>query len=927
MPALKFVRAVVLAFASSLALSTPAQVVVSPITAQVFTPGAISAMAVQPDGKVILAGTGEGMPNGIGRFNTDGSTDFSWSPPVFYGGSADRVWIDPAGAVYVGGSFSAVGGVARNRLARLSGTTGALDTTWNPGPNAAVATMAFFNGAIYVGGQFSNIGGQTRAGLAKLSATGSGAADPTWNPGSGGNYLSIVADASGNLYVGGTFTISGALPFTFFNNLVRLGSAGAGAVDQNWNPSPDATVLSLALDGAGGLFVGGTFATIGGQSRSRLAKIPTGGNGAADPTWNPAPNNSPSALALDGSSLYVVGLFTNIGGANRSFIARLAATGTGAADSWNPGANSSVNLVAVSPSSAFVGGAFASAGVNGGGRFGFVALDKVSGSASSLYPRMLAGGVVNAIVRDASGRTVVGGRFQYVGDGTFNTTRPNIARFNPDGTLDNTWSPQVNGTVRALALSLSGLLYVGGDSLTVGGNYRGGVERIPMSGSGGVDSWSPFADGSVHALALDDSGNIYAGGYFGSIGFETASNLARVSTSTGFADAAWKPNPDGVVSALALDGQGNLFAAGSFNAIGALTRQSVAKLSTVGAGSADAAWNANISGPVHALEIDHSGNVFVGGSFTVPAIIGTRRSLVRLSVAGGVLDLGQPLRGRLVLVDRWRFAARDRACLRHRYGDRGFDLDRQCRRSRQRFRDGARWDGQHLRGGRLLVHRQPVTHELCVHIAHGAACGAVDHERELGDVCAAHCGGVCGDDDGLSRTHGVGVGDAADGAELERGNRGDLGHAGRGDGGRVSAHHHGGQWRGAQRHAELHPHGGADGAGEARDHEHHPRQRPGDGGLQCPQRRRPADREQPGDVHLGGQHADRFGPRLADRGDGVEQRVDVHLQGDLHQRPGHEHAVGSGECHAEHVLQPRDVRFRRAVDGDHLGGARGDAHQ
>ncbi|MCJ7548861.1 MAG: PKD domain-containing protein, partial [Anaerolineae bacterium] len=72
--------------------------------------------------------------------------------------------------IVVGGSFTTLGGGARNRIARLN-HDGTLDTTFNPGADGAVYALAVqADGKIVVGGDFTTLGGQTRNRIARLSS-------------------------------------------------------------------------------------------------------------------------------------------------------------------------------------------------------------------------------------------------------------------------------------------------------------------------------------------------------------------------------------------------------------------------------------------------------------------------------------------------------------------------------------------------------------------------------------------------------------------------------------------------------------------------------------------------------------------------------------------------------------------------------------
>ena len=59
------------------------------------------------------------------------------------------------------------------------------------------------------------------------------------------------------------------------NYLARLNSDGS--LDNGWNPAPDGAVGAVWVDAAGTLYVGGSFAHIGGQARAGLARFTANG--------------------------------------------------------------------------------------------------------------------------------------------------------------------------------------------------------------------------------------------------------------------------------------------------------------------------------------------------------------------------------------------------------------------------------------------------------------------------------------------------------------------------------------------------------------------------------------------------------------------------------------------------------------------------
>ena len=86
--------------------------------------GSVQALALQPDGKIVIGGnftsvSGVGR-NRIARLNTDGSLDPAFAPA---GGADDWVLalaLQPDGKVVIGGDFVMVNGVSRSYIARLS---------------------------------------------------------------------------------------------------------------------------------------------------------------------------------------------------------------------------------------------------------------------------------------------------------------------------------------------------------------------------------------------------------------------------------------------------------------------------------------------------------------------------------------------------------------------------------------------------------------------------------------------------------------------------------------------------------------------------------------------------------------------------------------------------------------------------------------
>jgi PKD repeat protein len=76
-------------------------------------------------------------------------------------------------AVYAGGTFSSVNGIARGYIARINASNGSLDTSWSASADTVVDALAVAPDGtkVYAGGRFKNMNGTARYGLALLTGT------------------------------------------------------------------------------------------------------------------------------------------------------------------------------------------------------------------------------------------------------------------------------------------------------------------------------------------------------------------------------------------------------------------------------------------------------------------------------------------------------------------------------------------------------------------------------------------------------------------------------------------------------------------------------------------------------------------------------------------------------------------------------------
>ena len=286
--------------------------------------------------------------------------------------------------IYIGGSFDTVSGQTRNMIARLN-ADGSLDPTWDSPFLSAInqiSTLAIdpVTDELLVGGSFVGMQAQQNGGAVTLGNRTARLDKDS------GTFLGIL-DGIANLNVG---------DFAFdANNIFAAGSNGlfvrkprdGGAVV----PMPAATIavngndlganIEFMLQDGTGLYIGGSFDKVGGQSRSRIAKLKT--DGTLDAWEAPAINSTVNSMALDGDYLYIGGNFTAIHDpeGNPVTFNRLARlhTGTGEVDqSWNPNVSGRVDVINVIGDDVFIGGSFTSVG--GQPRNRLTKVSKIDGS-------------------------------------------------------------------------------------------------------------------------------------------------------------------------------------------------------------------------------------------------------------------------------------------------------------------------------------------------------------------------------------------------------------------------------------------------------------------------------------------------------------------------------------------------------------------
>jgi hypothetical protein len=401
--------------------------------------------------------------------------------------------------------------------------------------------------------------------------------------GANAGIYAMAVDSSGNLYVGGGFTIIGNV---MANGVARWNGSQWSALGSGL----DGTVWAMVLQG-GTLYVSGEFTTAGGNPASNIAQWDGSqwsalGLGMNGPVW---------ALA-EGQDLYAGGSFSTAGGNAAVCIARWDGA------NWLPmgsAANGQVYALAVSGQTLYAAGEDIFIGTNFLDAVPVAQWDGTNWSGVGRFGGVAAGTPYALAV---SGQTLyVGGDFTSILTvETNNLTANYIAEW--DGSDWTAVGLGMNDAVQTLAV-FGGTLYAGGQFTTADGNAANHLAQ--WNGS----QWSPVGsgmNGNVQSLAMS-GGTLYAGGGFTTAGANAAICVAQWNGSD------WLPlglGLNGYPQALAVSGS-TLYAGGTFTMMGTNALNYIAQWNGDGWSALGSGMNSNVD----ALAVSGS-SLYAGGGFT-----------------------------------------------------------------------------------------------------------------------------------------------------------------------------------------------------------------------------------------------------------------------------------------------------------------------
>jgi hypothetical protein len=304
--------ALALSPASAVAVPPPSNAPLSTWQAQ----GRVSALAIS-HGVVYLGGSFTSLfshgtrktitRNHLAAINEATGVPVAWNPNV--NGPVHAIKVIGT-RVYVGGSFTRIGGTVVRNLAAVGRSTGRVVAGFHPSANGDVAALAASTTTLYLGGTFSSVESHARGNLAAV-ALSNGALRTRWTARTNGAVHTVVANTATNrVYIGGHFSkVDGASRLW----LAAVGSK-RGSVFR-WASAPLGQVWSVTLSPQGPLY-----AAVGGHQGGQLDSYhPLTGR----LRWHRFADGDVQTVSVAGSTILAGGHFLNV-----------CATGQGGGSPW-----------------------------------------------------------------------------------------------------------------------------------------------------------------------------------------------------------------------------------------------------------------------------------------------------------------------------------------------------------------------------------------------------------------------------------------------------------------------------------------------------------------------------------------------------------------------------------------------------------------
>ena len=611
--------------------------------------GKIYASCLQPDGKIILAGSFT-MYNGISagrliRLNSDGSYDPTFNTAI---GATTGIVYDMAtqsdGKIIIVGSFIRYANSTVNRIARLF-PNGTLDSSFLTGSGSALnITHAKITDdeKIILTGNFITFNGAPANKIVRLNSNGS--FDSAFNCGTGFNddVNAIALQSDGKIVLGGNFT---AFNDIISNRIIRLNADGTK--DESFQTGSGFSkegVQTLKMDSYGNLMVGGSFTGFYNNSEvNRLVFLNADGTLKSDFDIGSGPASA-SVLCLEfdeEGSWFVGGSFSVFNGQNQGRLAKISSDGEHDIGYLSSGIgfdNSVLNILPLPNQKTIVAGNFS--------KFNGVSVSKITclledGSADASFNTGKSGAnsLVKTTALQSDGKVIIGGNFTRYNDVLNNR----LVRIFSNGEIDNSFNngDGFNAQVYALAIQSDQKIIVAGAFTKYNGSNLNTNRIVRLLPDGSKDNSFNIglgADGTIETILVQPDGKILLGGHFKTFNTQSFSGLVRLN-SDGTIDSGFniRSGFDKYVYAVALQSDQKIIVGGSFLTFDGNSQKRIVRLNSDG--SLDPTFESGTGfskGDVRSILVQPDDRILVGGSFSGTYKNNVSSRLIRLMSTGAI---------------------------------------------------------------------------------------------------------------------------------------------------------------------------------------------------------------------------------------------------------------------------------------------------
>lgn len=551
----------------------------------------VYAFLEQADGKILIGGNFSAVQgvwrSGIARFNQDGTNDTTFNPGS--GTNTRSVYdivLQSDGKFIICGDFTQYNGAPRSGYARIN-PNGTLDYSFtNIGINEypynyyySVQDIEFLNNdKIVIAGNFLKGANPNIKNIMCLNLDGSISSVGFEQSGTTSAIYSMAKQSDGKLLVAGDF-----LGIHHYGNTRILRFNENASVDTTFGfagTSTNEEVHAICAQPDGKILVGGNFTRYNGISSFKLTRLNSDGN--FDTTfsgWQGLTNTQfdstiYSIKVLDDGKILIGGSFQYVNGILTNSIARLNSDGSLDTTFYTPYAGTANTMCIQNDGKIVVGG-------------GLVRLNP-DGSYDTSFPYIFINGNTHDIQIDANGKIVIAGSFSYVG----NYQYAKIARLNPDGTNDLSFSPNntmPNARINKFILLPNGKIFIAGSFTNYNNNTAVGMAILNSDGSfdssfnaGTGIGAGPYIN-SVNDVFLQPNGRIVIAGTFTNYNGFFQNGIVRI-----FQDGSVDPtfntnmgvglNSNGIINSCELMSDGRIMIGGLFYTYNGTGRNNIARL-------------------------------------------------------------------------------------------------------------------------------------------------------------------------------------------------------------------------------------------------------------------------------------------------------------------------------------------------------------